>query len=173
MPTDTKRKSPRKASPRKAASKKIDAANGQGTNGHQIVAEQDALAPEPAVTPPADAADPTTVNPPTEHVIIEQPKKLEHPYGEDTPIFVFHPKDGSDPIIFPKITQAQPTKHFFWKIRRKEPLFQAYDWMDLCKVPDAIQERVWLLDDAETGRFLAGWYAPIISPQGVEVPGES
>src|SRR4051812_46928017 len=107
MTTTAKRKSPRKAAPRQAASK-ANGANGQATNGSAAAAEQDAAPVAEAVTPPAEAVV-TTEASPTEDILdetVEVAPKLVHPYGDDTPLFVFQPKDGAAPIIFPKITQA-------------------------------------------------------------------
>jgi hypothetical protein len=101
---------------------------------------------------------------------------VDHPYG-DVEVYVFHPKDGSDPIVFPKITEVRPTAKFFWKIYEQSELFQSFEWMKLAGVPRSIQERVMDLgerDVYEQAAFFRGWFAPISAPQGgLTPPGES
>jgi hypothetical protein len=104
-----------------------------------------------------------------------------HPYG-DVAVYVYQPKDGSAPIIFPHMSAVRPTVHFMWKLRKlnQQPvvnqLDQAFEWMDVAKVPDDIQERVTLLPEVEQGDFFVGWFAAVISPENVPpevLPGES
>jgi hypothetical protein len=96
----------------------------------------------------------------------------------DAELYVFTPVAGTpagdEPIVFPLITTVRPTYHFLWKMRKSDQLNQSFEWMDLAKVPDPVQERVALLPDAEQARFFTGWFTPAVQPQTqVGPPGES
>lgn len=108
---------------------------------------------------------------------VEAPEPtLNHPYGNKK-LYVYHPKDGSAPIIFPHITEVKPTQKFFWKIYKMNSLFQSFEWMLSANIPRDIQERVMDLGETnvyEQADFFRGWFAPIASPQeGLSPPGES
>lgn len=99
-----------------------------------------------------------------------------HPYG-DIEVYVYHPKDGSAPIVMPHISEVRPTQKFFWKIYRLNEMFQSFEWLNLANVPRPIQERIMDLgekDVFEQAELFRGWFAPITRPQGGMVPpGES
>jgi hypothetical protein len=93
-------------------------------------------------------------------------------------VYVFTPKPGSRagdaPIVFPHITTVRPTYHFMWRLRKLDQIQQSFEWMDMAKVPDPIQERVTLLPDDEQAAFFMGWFTPAVAPQTqVGPPGES
>lgn len=142
--------------------------------------------PRPDVPPPEFV--PTTAPEPPAAVAADGPP---HPYQHEdgTPysldeLYVFVPAPGTiqingvpagdEPIIFPRITMVRPTYHFLWKMRKSDQVNQSFEWMDLAKVPDPIQERLALLPDSEQARFFTGWFTPAVSPQTqVGPPGES
>lgn len=107
---------------------------------------------------------------------VDEERVPTHPYG-DKEVYVYHPKDGSAPIVFPHISEVRPTQKFFWKIYKMNEMFQSFEWMALAGVPRDIQERVMDLgerDIFEQAEFFRGWFAPISRPQGGMVPpGES
>lgn len=116
-----------------------------------------------------------------EEEAVEQPAAVKknvpaHPYG-DREVYVYQPKDGSAPIVFPSISEVRPTQKFFWKIYQMNEMFQSFEWMNLAEVPKSIQERVLDLgekDVYEQAEFFRGWFAPISRPQGgMTPPGES
>lgn len=99
----------------------------------------------------------------------------DHPYG-DKKVYVYRPKDGSLPIVFPHITEVKPTEKFFWRIYKLNEMLQSFEWMDFAGVPRYIQERVIDLgeqDRLEQAEFFRGWFAPLTRPTGLEPPGES
>lgn len=107
----------------------------------------------------------------------DPPKKPEppaHPYGADTPVYIFSPADGSAPIIFPKIGTLDVTAKFMWRIYNLNEMFQSFEWMNLANVPRPIQERVVDLPLADRTRFWAGWFQDITAPQSEQMgpPGE-
>jgi hypothetical protein len=110
---------------------------------------------------------------------VNPPGTPEHPYGEFTRVFVFTPTPGSKagdaPIVFPHITAIRPDYHFMWKLRKLDQIQQSFEWMDMAKVPDDIQERVTLLSDKDQGDFFLAWFSPAVTPAKAEVglPGES
>ena len=145
-------------------------------------------------------AAPKDVRPPVKHVEIEKDPEtdldddsmdeqvdepaeevpaapaLVHPYG-DKQVYVYKPKDGSAPIVFPHITELKPTQSFFFRIYRLNEMFQSFEWMDLAQVPRPIQQRVIDMGEKniyEQAEFFRGWFAPIVAPQdGMVPPGES
>lgn len=138
----------KRKAPRKAAAK----VNGNGhANGHPLPAAEEFV---PVEKPVAAAPKPT------------------HPYGSKQ-TYTFNPTDGSDSIIFPSISEVNADAHFFWKIYQMNEMFQAFEWMNKAGVPLAIQERVMLLSDADKQTFFSGWFAGVVTPQGVTPPGES
>ena len=140
----------KRKAPRKAAVK----VNGNGhANGHPLPAAEEFV---PVEKPVKVAAAP----------------KPAHPYGSKQ-TYTFNPADGSDPIIFPSISEVDADAHFFWKIYQMNEMFQAFEWMNKAGVPLFIQERVMLLSDLEKQSFFAGWFAGVVTPQGVTPPGES
>ena len=99
----------------------------------------------------------------------------DHPYGSKE-IYVYHPSDGSAPIIFPAITEVKPTQKFFWRIYKLNEMLQSFEWMEFAGVPRGIQERVIDLGERsieEQAQFFRGWFAPLTQPKGLEPPGES
>lgn len=99
----------------------------------------------------------------------------DHPYGNQK-VYVFRPSDGAAPIVFPHISEVQPTQKFFWKIYNLNEMFQAFEWMKMADVPRAIQEQVMDLGERnmnEQAEFFRGWFAPLTRPEGLEPPGES
>ena len=98
----------------------------------------------------------------------------EHPYG-DKKIFVYRPKAGGAPIVFPHISTCEPTTLFFYDNRKKDQMEQAFAWMDLCGIPDAIGRRVFMLPAEEQGSCLQQWFSGLsLTPQQeVAPPGES
>ena len=144
-----------KRSPRKAAVKK------KAVPGVEDVYDA-ADAVTDSVNEPAPAAPKNDVPP--------------HPYG-DVEVYVYRPKDGSAPIVFPAINTVRPTQKFFWKIYQMNEMFQSFEWMNLAGVPKNIQERVLDLGETnvyEQAEFFRGWFAPISRPQGgMTPPGES
>jgi hypothetical protein len=148
----------------------------------------------PAVFDPAPAAPGTRSGfesaPPEEYVPttapaapkpppVNPPGTPAHPYGEDTRVFVFTPTPGGRagdlPIVFPHITTIRPDYHFMWRLRKLDQIQQSFEWMDMAKVPDSIQERVTLLSDEDQGKFFTSWFTPAVQPatQEVGLPGES
>lgn len=132
-------------------------------------------------TAPRKAAPKRKVTTVTETDEVEAPAPKNdipmHPYG-DKEVYVYRPKDGSAPIVFPHISEVRPTQKFFWKIYRMNEMFQSFEWMNLAGVPMSIQERVMDLgerDVFEQAEFFRGWFAPISRPQqeGLTPPGES
>ena len=122
-------------------------------------------------------SDVTELRPPEAAPKLDQNKTVvpDHPYG-DKKVYVFRPKDGSSPIVFPHITEVQPTEKFFWRIYKLNEMLQSFEWMDFAQVPRYIQERVIDLgeqDRLEQAEFFRGWFAPLTRPNGLEPPGES
>lgn len=150
------RKAVKKAPPRKASTSRAKAK--PETNG---------VEPEPA--PEGQKAESYPITPPP-----EPPKKLQHPYGDGTPIYVFEPSDGSAPIIFPRITTLSVTAKFMWQIYNLNEMFQSFEWMNLAKVPRHIQERVVDLPLADRAKFWSGWFQDITAPASEQMgpPGE-
>lgn len=148
----------RKSAPRKATRKAAPA--------QTSVSGQDAAAPEEFVqntegkTAEGESTAPAEKN------------QLEHPYGNKM-VYVFQPKNGAAPIIFPSILEVETDAYFFWKIYDLNEMFQAFEWMKKANVPRYIQARVMQLDDAEKAEFFAGWFKTMTAPQGVSPPGES
>jgi hypothetical protein len=98
---------------------------------------------------------------------VETPVEL--PY-DGQPTFSYQPKDGSEPIVFPKSSVlweesdgVTPFK-FLWKIRKMNQWYQSYEFMDRAKVPDEIQERVVDLSDAERRQFFDAWFSDLNEP---------
>jgi hypothetical protein len=148
-------------------------------NGSPVSVAPDASAPgtaNPFAPAPPEEYIPTTAPTPPP---VNPPGTPDHPYGENTLVFVFTPKPGSRagdaPIVFPHITTVRPDYHFMWKLRKLDQIQQSFEWMDMAKVPDDIQERVTLLSDAEQGDFFMAWFTPAVTPAKTEVglPGES
>lgn len=146
-----------KRSPRKAAVKKKE------TGVDDVYDAAAEVAPPAAPPAPAPAVDENRVP--------------SHPYG-DREVYIYRPKDGSPPIVFPAINTVRPTQKFFWKIYKLNEMFQSFEWMNLADIPREIQERVLDLgeqDVYEQADFFRGWFAPISRPQqgGLTPPGES
>lgn len=154
--TATKAPARRAAAPRKAAKPK--ATNGNGAPVEDVAYEPSA-----------------EIRPPQEYKVVEQPKAAEHPLYGSKKLYVYHPKDGSDPIEFPHISNCRPTALFFYDNRHRDEMNQAFAWMDLCGIPDQIGRRLFLLPDEEQGALLREWFAGLnLTPkQGVAPPGES
>lgn len=184
----------RKPVPRKGTAPRKAAARRAPTNGSAPKPNGSA----PVSVAPPDASAPGTANPwagasaPPEEFIpttapkpppVNPPGTPTHPYytedGTEKRVFVFHPKAGSKagdaPIVFPHITSIRPDYHFMWKLRKLDQVQQSFEWMDMAKVPDNIQERVTLLDDDDQGDFFLQWFSPAVNPAKTEVgiPGES
>jgi hypothetical protein len=186
MTTTTRRKPvPRKGTaPRRAAAKRVGANGSAQPSGSPPVPAFD---PSPAAPgtrsgfepAPPEEFIPTTVPEAPKPPPVNPPDTPPHPYGENTLVFVFHPKPGSKagdaPIVFPHITTIRPDYHFMWKLRKLDQIQQSFEWMDMAKVPDEIQERVTLLSDGDQGDFFLAWFSPAVTPAKLEVglPGES
>lgn len=155
--TATKAPARRAAAPRKAAKPKV-------INGNGAPADDDAVY-EPTIE----------IRSPQEYKVVEEPKAAEHPLYGSKKVYVYHPKDGSDPIEFPHISNCRPTALFFYDNRHKDEMNQAFAWMDLCGVPDQIGRRLFLLPDEEQGALLREWFGGLnLTPKpGVAPPGES
>lgn len=149
MTATVRKAAPRKAPPRKATKRPTNgSAVKAATNGHAV--DEDG----PALAAPERVPD--------------------HPYG-DVALFTYEkPSDGGRPIIFPHIGAVKGVYYLFWKIRKQKlsPMDMTYEWMDAAGVPDAVQERVVKLPDAEMGQFFKSWFAGAIEPPEV-LPGES
>lgn len=108
---------------------------------------------------------------------VDKDRVPSHPYGEGVKLYIYHPKDGSAPIVFPHISEVRPTQKFFWQIYKMNEMFQSFEWMNLAGVPREIQERVLDMgerDIYEQANFFRDWFAPISRPQGgLAPPGES
>jgi hypothetical protein len=104
---------------------------------------------------------------------------LEHPYGEDTKLYVFRPRavkypgDSMAPIVMPHITTLEADVEFFWELDELDPMHQSFRYMRRAGVPRDIQRRVVRLPDEEMGRLFRAWFMGIITPQGMGPPGES
>ena len=158
----TKGTTPRKAAKRNvenaaedvydAAEKLVDEVTGDADEQ-----ERDVPAPEPAPQ-------------------VDEDRIPSHPYG-DKKVYVYRPKDGSAAIVIPHITEVKPTQKFFWTIYRLNEMFQSFEWLNLAKIPNRIQEQIMDLgekDIQEQADFFRGWFAPISRPQeGLTPPGES
>jgi hypothetical protein len=154
------RKATKRAAPRKTAQARAK------SNGHEEHVHVATEAPKEGFN-----ATPLSVVAPA------QEPQIEHPYG-DVPVFVFHPNDGSAPIVFPRVGTLQVTAKFMWKIYDLNELFQSFEWMNLAKVPRAIQERVIDLPQVERARFWSSWFNDITVPldltrDSMGPPGES
>lgn len=139
--------------PRKSARRATAKPNGTQPNG---------AAP---YEPPSDLR-------PTEHVFKTEP----HPVYGTKKLYTYQPKDGSEAIVFPHISNANPDPLFFYDNRNRDQMHVAFAWMDLCGVPDSIGRRVFTLPTEEQATFLREWFAGLgllPQPQGVEPPGES
>lgn len=148
----------KRATARKAPARKLDKAVSNG-NGHVEVVEQPF---EP----------PTEIRPPEEFKAL--PVGVHPVYGAKL-LYTYHPKDGSEPIMFPHISTCRPTALFFYENRNVDEMHQAFAWMDLCEIPTAIGRRLFLLPDEEQGALLREWFAglQLTPPAGVSPPGES
>lgn len=193
MTTTAKRK-PAGTAPRKAAKRVApNGVNGASANGVAEVREPEEFVPfpPPELTverpdePPPPEFIPTTTPEPEppksqwvhSYVHLNADGSEGDPYT-DAELFVFTPTPGGpagdDPIVFPRIDTVRPTYNFMWKLRKYDQVQMSFEWMDLVRVPDWIQERVTLLSDAEQAAFFSGWFAPAVSPQTqVGPPGES
>lgn len=148
----------RKTSPRKAAARQDSDQNGR-VNGHSGT---ELPAPEPFVERSTE-----------EKAAAKAKEVIVHPYGTKA-IYVFRPKSGAYPIVFPHISEISADSYFFWKIYELNEMFQAFEWMKQAQVPRDIQARVMQLDDEEKAAFFAGWFSAMTAPQqGVSPPGES
>lgn len=152
MAATTPRKTAKKAAPRKARARTTEAK--QNGNGHA-----------------------TTSTIPPEEFVPAAPPKLVHPYG-NVPVHVYQPRDGSAPIVFPKVTTVPVTAKFMWKIYNLAEIFQSFEWMNLAGVPRDVQERVVDLPPLERQDFWAGWFADVTTPmdlsqENMSPPGES
>lgn len=147
--TATKAPARPRSAARKAAKPKPAAVNGAGGDGYE---------------PPA------AVRPPEQFI-----EKAVHPIYGDKKLYVYHPKDGSDPIEFPHISTCRPTALFFYENRNKDEMRQAFAWMDLSGIPDFIGRRVFTLPEEEQATVIRDWFAGLnLTPQqGVAPPGES
>lgn len=125
---------------------------------------------KPVAVAPAVNAD--EVRPPEEFKPVAPAK---HPVYGDKKLYTYHPKDGSDPIVFPHISTCSPTALFFYENRNLDEMHQAFAWMDLCEIPTAIGRRLFLLPDAEQGKLLKEWFGGLSIAPSAEVspPGES
>lgn len=75
--------------------------------------------------------------------------------------FTFHPKDG-EPVEVHRVGEAIPygrQRWFFWKLRKLQGLEQPIFWLEQAGIPEDLQERIMLLDDAEWARFFEEWMA--------------
>jgi hypothetical protein len=174
----------RKATAKRPPAKRVEA---NGSSNGVRAAEEFVPFPPPELTTPREDVPPPGFVPTTTPEPAAEPGAgaPSHPYVHEdgTPydlgeLFVFTPAPGTpagdEPIVFPLITTVRPTYHFLWKMRKSDQVNQSFEWMDLAKVPDPIQERVALLPDSEQARFFTGWFTPAVSPQTqVGPPGES
>jgi hypothetical protein len=152
------RKATKRTAPRKTAQARAK------TNGHEENGQ--ATTPQEGFN-----AQPLSVVPPV------QGPEIKHPYG-NVPVFVFHPADGSEPIVFPRVGTLQVTAKFMWKIYDLNELFQSFEWMNLAKVPRDIQERVIDLPQVDRARFWSSWFNDVTTPldmsrDSMGPPGES
>ena len=182
--TVNKRKPARKATAKRPPAKRVEA-NGSSANGVRAAEEFVPFPPPELTTPREDVPPPGFVPTTTPEPAAAGAGAPSNPYVHEdgTPydlgeLFVFTPAPGTpagdEPIVFPLITTVRPTYHFLWKMRKSDQVNQSFEWMDLAKVPDPIQERVALLPDSEQARFFTGWFTPAVSPQTqVGPPGES
>jgi hypothetical protein len=185
MTTTARRAAPRKGTaPRRAAAKRTNGSappNGSPPVSPPEVAVGTNAPPtnNPWAGAPPEEFIPTTAPTPAAPAPVNPPGTPEHPYGENALVFVFHPKPGSRagdaPIVFPHITTIRPDYHFMWKLRKLDQIQQSFEWMDMAKVPDEIQERVTLLSDDDQGDFFMAWFTPAVQPATTKVglPGES
>ncbi len=156
MAAPTKPTSARKAATRKAAQPKPALQTGGVPNGNGAY--------EP----------PTEIRPPAEFVVAENTIPVHPIYGPKK-VYSYQPKDGSEVIEFPHISTCRPTALFFYDNRHKDEMNQAFAWMDLCGIPDAIGRRLFMLPDEEQGALLREWFGGLnLTPaRGVAPPGES
>lgn len=106
----------------------------------------------------------------------DPPKRaVQHPYG-DREIFVWNPRDGSDPIVLPHFSTVKVTQEFLCGIYEKANIFQNLEFMILAGVPMDIRLQVSRLGDTdprEQNELFNAWYAAVTQPAGAVVPGES
>lgn len=162
--------SAKRATPARKAAKRV-----------KVNKEDISFVEEPLGDPGSDgeeaAAAGETLPPPTK-VPDFDPNKAgvpDHPYGAKK-VYVFRPSDGSETIVFPHISEVNPTQKFFWKIYKLNEMLQAFEWMEFAEVPRHIQEQVMDLGERnmeEQAEFFRGWFAPLTRPSGLEPPGES
>lgn len=142
-----------------------------GSNGHTPAAftpptQAPAAAPAEEFVPTTTPEQPAPAAAPVEEL-------PAHPYG-DVKLFMYRPKDGSPPIVFPHISTCIPDALFLYDNRNKDELRQCFAWMDRAGVPDDIGRRVWVLPPSEQAEIVSGWFSGLVvnGPEGVSPPGE-
>jgi hypothetical protein len=80
---------------------------------------------------------------------------------------VFHPEDGSQPIVFP--TGVTPDKKWLWESEHEQWPGITFTWMDRAEVPIDMQRRAVELSDAEYLKLITQWFQ---SMGGRATPGE-
>lgn len=184
MATKAAAKSPRKASPRKAAPRKAASRPraADATRG-------DAAPVNGAVVASAPGEDVQADNGQVRESALPQDNSgmIKSPYPKDTPTYIFFPQlspeqvasaqrelmltaaQAQEPIIIPKYATLNPKTLWLHRVWHAGPLVQAFEWMTLAGVPNAIQQRVfWMDDDApdEYQRFWDGWFGEAKTTQG-------
>lgn len=141
-----------------------------GSNGHTPAAY---TPPTQAPAAPAEEFVPTTTPEHPAPAAAPVEELPAHPYG-DVKLFMYRPKDGSPPIVFPHISTCIPDALFLYDNRNKDELRQCFAWMDRAGVPDDIGRRVWVLPPSEQAEIVSGWFSGLVvnGPEGVSPPGE-
>jgi hypothetical protein len=125
--------------------------------------------------PPRNGDGQIPARPPERVAGLDDSPEVSHPYG-DAEVFVWRPRNKSEPIVLPHINTAKTTQEFFCKIYDLNEMFQSFEWMILAGVPKDIRVAVAKLGDddpADQARLFRSWFAPITRPTGGEPPGES
>lgn len=189
---------PRKAAPKKAAATRADdAANGEAVeaaasslgnngqapdNGAQVngqpamaatVAGDMSSTANKAVNLVGEVDNPYVVrdgdgNPVLSEATDDEPAK-PIPLSEDL-LLIWPMRDGSPPIVVPSMLTLPITRKFLWSIRKKSDLVQGWEWMDLAKVPDYIQERIVDLSDQDYEAFWTQWFQTLVPGPGGLTP---